>query len=155
MSLTLKIKNHPEYSVSTDGKIFSYKRCIYLKPDKAPNGYLIVTLDKHRVSIHRLVAQHFIPNPENLPLVRHLNNDKENNTIGNLAWGSHADNEDDKRVHGTYYTRITNSLLSEEDIQDIKYFKKLGARTNDLAKSYSIGRHAISNIVKGKTWSHL
>ena len=142
------------YILTSEGKVFSKGSKKELLFDKS-SRYFRISLKGIKYLVHRLVAQYFIPNPNNLPVVRHLDGDKENNDVSNLAWGTHSDNESDKKNHGTYYTRITNSNLSLDDIEDIKVFKKLGARTNDLAKAYGVGRHAISNIVKGKTWSHL
>lgn len=42
--------------------------------------------------VHRLMAVAFLPNPDNLPLVRHLNDDPRDNRLGNLAWGTQTDN---------------------------------------------------------------
>lgn len=58
-----KIAHHEMYLLYEDGKVYSEKLGIFLKPRKNLNGYLIVTLDKEQLSIHRLVAKHFIPNP--------------------------------------------------------------------------------------------
>lgn len=61
-------------------------------------GYLRVALEEkdsnHRIneSVHRLVAETFIPNPNNLPVVMHKDNDKLNNHVSNLEWGTQADN---------------------------------------------------------------
>ena len=61
-------------------------------------GYLRTSLEEpnniHRKNefIHRLVAQTFIPNPDNLPVVMHLDNDKLNNHVSNLKWGTQSDN---------------------------------------------------------------
>lgn len=60
------------------------------KSFKRPDGYVSIVLCKngkttnHR--IHRLVAQHFIPNPENLPEVNHKDENKSNNCVNNLEW---------------------------------------------------------------------
>ena len=45
--------------------------------------------------VHRLMAEAFIPNPEGLPVVRHLNDDPRDNRLENLAWGTHSDNTQD------------------------------------------------------------
>lgn len=61
-------------------------------------GYLQVLLRLEGVCkkhfIHRLVALHFIPNPEQLPLVNHRDRDKKNNTQSNLEWVTHQQNSD-------------------------------------------------------------
>lgn len=59
-------------------------------PRKQPNGYLIVELFKNGIQknflIHRLIAQAFIENPENLPQVNHIDENKLNNRVDNLEW---------------------------------------------------------------------
>ena len=52
--------------------------------------------------IHRLVAKTHIPNPNNLPIVRHLDDNPSNNCIDNLAWGTQKDNHNDSVRNGTY-----------------------------------------------------
>lgn len=85
------------------------------------NRYIVVYSHTHRFLVHRLVATHFIPNPNNLPLVRHLDTDKTNNHVSNLAWGTHSDNMKDmwkdKREREKYddlRSRILLSILSNE-----------------------------------------
>lgn len=82
------------YQVSVDGEMKSFhngKERI-LKPGKNTNGYLTVDLYKDgkrkTFLVHRLVAQAFIPNPDNLPEVNHINEDKTDNRVENLEWCS-------------------------------------------------------------------
>ena len=67
-----------------------------LKPGKTHGGYLMVNLckDGHgkTVKVHRLVAEAFIPNPNNLETVNHKDEVKTNNTVSNLEWMSRVDN---------------------------------------------------------------
>ena len=60
------------------------------------NGYYFYTLMKNAKGknflIHRLVASHFIPNPDNLPCVNHIDEDKSNNKVDNLEWCSYIYN---------------------------------------------------------------
>ena len=76
-----------EYMVSNRGNVYSCKRNIILKPGTA-RGYLRVGLYKDGVrtyfSVHRLVAEAFIPNPKNLPVINHLDENKKNNDVSNL-----------------------------------------------------------------------
>lgn len=67
-----------------------------LKPYKNSQGYMVVTLCvnqiKKIVSMHRLVAEAFIPNPENKPEVNHINNNRQDYSIANLEWCTHYEN---------------------------------------------------------------
>ena len=78
------------YSVTKEGCVYSHITGKFLKPNKMKTGYLSVELWKNRtnkrVLIHRLVAQAFIPNPNNYPQVNHKDEDKQNNSVENLEW---------------------------------------------------------------------
>ena len=86
--LIKQIKDYPDYWVSTLGNIYSMKngKEKELKQGKGSRGYLQVSLSSKTYSVHRLVAQAFIPNPDNLPQVNHKDESKENNCVSNLEW---------------------------------------------------------------------
>lgn len=81
-----KIANHELYTLYENGEVYSGKSDKLIKPRTNPNGYLFVTLDGKQLSIHRLVALHFLPNPYGYPQVNHIDGDKTNNHINNLEW---------------------------------------------------------------------
>ena len=74
------------YVVKEDGTVFSQVRQRVLKPQKTKSGYLQVRIDGKLLYVHRLVAEKYIPNPDNLPQVNHLNGDKADNRVENLEW---------------------------------------------------------------------
>ena len=78
------------YAVTSCGKIYSYKSKKFLKPFDNGKGYLQVILCKDgkqkHYRVHRLVAQTYLPNPDNLPQVNHIDEDKSNNALPNLEW---------------------------------------------------------------------
>lgn len=88
MEIWKQLKNNENYQVSSFGRIKS-KRGI-LKPIKKNNGYLQINLCKNgrykTYILHRLIAETFIPNPNNLPEINHKDENKENNNINNLEW---------------------------------------------------------------------
>ena len=93
----IKIANYEQYTIDEKGVVISLRSNQPLKPIKANNGYLHVTLSMEdgrskQVSIHRLVAEHFIPNPYHYPQVNHIDGNKENNVVTNLEWCTPAEN---------------------------------------------------------------
>jgi len=85
-----------KYLISTQGEIKSIKKNIILKQQISKKWYCIVQLFnkwKKSYRVHRLVAIHFIPNPENKLEVNHLDWDKLNNTESNLEWSTHSENQ--------------------------------------------------------------
>ena len=112
------------YEVSSYGRARSldrYVRCDYekyrlhkgkvLSPGKDKDGYLSVVLScngKHKkITIHRLVAQAFIPNPDDLPIINHRDEDKRNNRVDNLEFCDHKYNMN----YGTRNTRIRETAI--------------------------------------------
>jgi hypothetical protein len=89
------IINDLVYEISSLGNIRSlgskFHKGKTLKPYKAKNGYLAITLTSKHVHkyIHRLVAEAFIPNPNNYNEINHINEDKTDNRVENLEWCTH------------------------------------------------------------------
>ena len=100
------------YAITEDGKVWSYKSNRFLKPYKNSGGYLRVALTKDWVkkqfTVHRLVAEAYIPNPENKPQVNHKDENKENNNVDNLEWMTAKENNN----YGTRTQRATETFKS-------------------------------------------
>ena len=91
------IKGYPGYQISNQGRLWSIKSQKYLSPFTNNSGYKMINIiaangKRKGELIHRLVALAFIDNPEKKPEVNHINRDKTNNSVDNLEWVSHSEN---------------------------------------------------------------
>jgi hypothetical protein len=106
---------HTQYYTDKNGKQYArVRKGTILKPapmtKKNGKGYMGVTLYKNgkhpTVTVHRLVAQHFIPNPDNLPQINHKDENPLNNHVDNLEWCTCSYNIN----YGTANLRRANTL---------------------------------------------
>lgn len=119
------INNYENYMIDENGNILNLNTNKYLKGSIGENGYKYYRLSKNNKKrmfyAHRLVAETFIDNPNNLPVVNHIDGNKLNNNIENLEWVSYSDNT--KHWHNTnianrrkteyYSTDLPNEIWKE------------------------------------------
>ena len=104
----VNIENHPSYFISNFGRVFSKKSNKVMKNRVvSKNGYQQITLDNSQLLVHRLVAQAFIPNPNNLPCVNNKDENPGNNDFRNLEWCTYKYNSN----YGTNPSRHSKKML--------------------------------------------
>lgn len=143
------IKNYEGlYAITSCGKVWSYRNKKFLKTYTNDDGYLLTTLWKkgrgktHKV--HRLVAEAYIPNPDNLPQVNHRDENKTNNCLQNLEWCDSKYNTN----YGTCITKRSNSCK-----KPILQYDLGGNFIREWSSATDVGRKAkgnICNCLKGK-----
>lgn len=167
------------YQVSNRGRVRSVDRVTNngSAQGKLCKGQILATHDSHRgrkyqvvkfskaqkshtQKVHRLVAQAFVPNPENKPHVAHIDNDPTNNHASNLEWVTHdenmrwmsglgRDNSPKGEVHKF-------SKLRTEQVKQIKNLLAQKSMTQRaIAEQFGVHETCISSIKLGKTWKHV
>lgn len=115
------VNNFSNYKIDENGRVFNTQGK-EIKQTINRNGYSMVVLSNNgrakNCSVHRLVAEAYIPNPENKPEVNHKDSNRKNNSVSNLEWCTHSEN----MKHGYKYG-FKQSYLSHDD-------QKRGARIN-------------------------
>lgn len=148
-----------DYQVSSYGNIRNIQTGKYLKPALKRTGYFSVRINKKDQLVHRLVAQAFIPNPNNLPQVNHIDGCKTNNHVSNLEWCTREGN----MQHAVKSQLIVNPW--GEDHPSHKYDEKTIVRVCEMLQSGDYTKTDISNItavtydviqriVRRKLWTH-
>lgn len=80
------------YEVTEKGTLINKKTGNETKGSVESGGYLLFTIKGKNYRAHRVIAMHFIPNPENKPQVNHIDGNKKNNDVSNLEWVTESEN---------------------------------------------------------------
>ena len=164
------------YEVSNLGNVRSIKRTVKMSncrlrefPSKRlswqtqKQGYVFVLLSRHskcyKRYIHRLVAEAFIPNPNHLPQVNHIDGNKNNNVRSNLEWCTASQNcqhaHDNRIYQNAVGSMCPNAKITEADVIDIRRRALAGEVQQKIADDYGIGRKAITKIINRQRWKHV
>lgn len=137
---------------------------VVLKPFKDRRGYPKVRLypvkNRNQPRVHQLVAEAFIPNPENKRTVNHINGVKDDNRLENLEWATDSENIKHSFDIGTrkYIVGSGKSKLKPHEVLEIRrLFTFYGVSQKDIHSMYSdkISFHAIKEITCYLTWKDL
>ena len=158
-----QIPGWPEYSITKEGRVWSYWTNRWLKPSKDLQGRLMVILynDKRRACrLHRLVLETYVgPCPQGMEC-RHLDGIETNNKLDNLKWGTHSENELDKVEHGTISrgeqsscAKLTESIVLL--IRQLWNIRWMDIQQRELAEMFGVSPDTICLIVNRRRWKHI
>ena len=148
------------YSVSNYGRVRNDKKLTILSP-RDLRGYKRVSLwyngkaNDHR--IHRLVAQAFIPNPENKSEVNHKNGIRNDNREVNLEWTTGQENATHRALvlnQGDTFKGKKNGNSTLED-KDIYKIRSSNLSRKELSEQYKVSVNQIGRIITKKLWTHI
>lgn len=137
------IREYENNSNKKDGKVF--KDNTLLKP-RLFKGYLRVKINGSTHLVHRLVALTYIPNPENKPCVCHKDNNRTNNRVENLYWGTYKENTQQCIQDGRFKPG-GRDILDEFSINCLLYEYNLGKPRSILKKKFGVSDSSITRII--------
>lgn len=182
-----KIEGFEYYEVSDNGRVRSLPRIVpcrgrfitkrgglILKPGLSGRGYEQVCLwlcnnvSKQKY-VHRLVAEAFLPNPNNKPEVNHIDGNKRNNELANLEWVTASENQQHSISMGLRLGKKHKNVLCKPydwmpkkcklsflDAIEIKKWYYMGGITiRSLAKKYNVSVDTVRDLLNGKRYTHL
>ena len=160
------IHGYPNYQISNIGNVKNVKTGKILKTTKKSTGYLVVAIYNDdgmtQVYIHRLIGKNFIPNPNNLQFIDHIDGNRLNNSITNLRWASNSQNQSNAKkttkktssiYKGVYKCKITNNwraqIRKDGKLQNLGCFddEKEAARTYNNKAAELFGSFAKLNVI--------
>lgn len=144
-----------EYQVSDTGLVKTTKTGRILRPAIDARGYERVCLFKmdrdRRYKVHRLVAMAFVPNPDNLPQVNHIDGNKRNNNVSNLEWITNEGNMRHAKEHGLRagHERFCESRRKPVIATNIETGERI-VFESILAAVKGIGTNHVTAVIKGQ-----
>lgn len=159
---------NPLYGVTRCGRVFRIVPTrmnrpvpyeLKQRPDK--DGYLLVgggvagTIET--LKVHRMIAETFIPNPHDYPLVAHFDGVNTNNVDTNLRWTTSLGNSADMRRHGTVVLGEAHvvSKLTEDDVREARARAVRGESHTSIAEDMPVCRSVLSRAIRKDTWRHV
>lgn len=149
------IEYKKNYLVYPDGRIWLKKSNRFAKLTKHRSGYLLVSINNNGEWVHRIVAECFIPNPENKPEVNHIskNNSKTDNRVENLEWSTSKENKKHSKdiLGNKYWNKLKTPIIATNIIS---------GKTFDFASQYechkklNLNLQSIHNCLKLKQLQH-
>jgi hypothetical protein len=154
-----------KYQISNYARARNIQTGNILKTVKGKTGYKVLSVynGKHKTfKLHRLIALAFIPNPDNKPCINHKDGDKLNNSIENLEWVTHSENnkhafdnglKDVSKINFCNGSRCWASKITEKDVVKIKQLISKGISLGVISKKYGVTKQSIFHIKTGRNWA--
>jgi len=130
------------YKISKSGKVWSDKSKKYMKL-RICNGYYMTSLSNKSYTVHRLVAQIFVPNTDNKPYVNHINCIKTDNRVENLEWVTQKENCE---AHDKSISHSRKVIQMDLDGNEIATFNSVTEAGESIGKT----RHSVNKVCTGK-----
>ena len=151
------LNEFPSYEINKLGQVRNIKTGKILSQSLSPNGYYQINITNKCRRTHRLLAETFIKNPDNLETVNHIDGNKLNNNLSNLEWCTHGEN-----IQHSYNLKNRSALgennakckTNEKIVNEICIHLENGLKPSfirDLGYDYNL----IRAIKARKNWNHI
>jgi len=136
----MEIENYNNYLIYEDGRVYSKNKKDFMKYDINNKGYYCIKLCKNskykKFYIHRLVALHYIPNPDNKEEVDHIDRNPKNNHKENLRWTTHYENMLNRNISqkNIHYAKKDKLFVFQKKIKNQRFSKSF--KTLEEAEKY-------------------
>lgn len=144
-----------DYEITYDGQVINKHNGHILKGQPNSKGYLRVSIGKQFMFIHRLVAEKYVPNPDNKEQVNHKDGNKLNNSADNLEW---VDNQENRKhaVKEFLHLQGEDCPYSKLTWDAVDYIRANPDHLTQkqLGEKFGVARTTISSIVTYRTWKN-
>jgi len=162
---SVPIKYNPNYILYEDGRVYSKYKSMFMATWLDTSKYMVIGLSidckKSKFLLHRLLAEHFVhnPDPEKLVQVNHIDGNKLNNDISNLEWVTAGDNQ--RHAYETGLKTIPcgeengRAILTENQVREIYILFLNGVSNIEISNIYGVEKSTIFGIKSKKNWLHV
>lgn len=156
MEIWKQINGFPQYEISMLGNVKKNGKLLNVGINQS--GYYRINLyigrKAYTNTIHRLIALHFIPNPNNYPILNHIDGNKLNNSLDNLEWCTYSHNTqhayDNKLMKAKSCELHGRSKLTKENVSGIRSGKYTERQVKDL---FNLSRTQFYRIKRNEGWA--
>ena len=145
-----QIPGYPNYEINEDGVVRNINKQRVLKPYVCNTGYQRVSLPGQQFLVHHLVLLTFVGERPSGLNIRHLDGNQLNNSLSNLSYGSQSENLQDRKLHGTW-----GSKLNERKVRIIRGLSKCGFTNKRLTEIFTVSFNQIRRVLRYETWQHI
>ena len=154
MPRTYKRNTIEDYEITKNGEVINRHTGKRIKGRDNSKGYLRVAIGKKFFFIHRLVAEKYVPNPNNFPQVNHKDGDKHNNAAENLEWTTNKRNREHAIQNGlhAFGNKCSWAILSSDDVAFIREHREFTSA--ELSKRFGVAPSTIRTVRQNRSWKH-
>lgn len=143
-----------DYEVTKEGEVYNKHNGHKIKPQPNSKGYLRFWVGGKHKFVHKIVAERYIPNPENKTQVNHKDGNKLNNNVNNLEWVTNKENRTHALKHGLHICgeKCPWAKLAQKDVDYIREHPEI--KVNELAEKYSVSNGTIRAVRNYRSWKN-